>query len=154
MDPFSIAAGSASLATLCVQCSSFLYSFYEGTRKVDATILDFSDELHQLAQVLDALSTNFKHPRTLAVIHSAQRECDDKLWRNVDQLLRKCRGSMEMLKAIVERLNRDTGGMGGFLRRPIKQLRLRLQNDDIVALRGQIQSHHLMMQITLQSISM
>ena len=58
---------------------------------------------------------------------------------------------METLKEIISRLNRDTGGI---LRKPIKQLRLRFQNDDIIALRGQIQSHSLMMQITLQSISM
>lgn len=151
MDPFSIAAGSAALAALCVQCSTSLYDFYGSTQKVDASVTAFCEEVDSLAQVLDALSTTFKYPRTLAVIKSAHQEYDGKLWANVDKLLGRCRRSMETLKEILSKLNRDTGGI---LRKPMKQLRLRLQSADIVALRGQIQSHNLMMQITLQSISM
>ena len=79
MDPFSIAAGSAGLATLCVQCSTFLYQFYESTQKVDADVTAFCDEVDTLAQVLDALSTTFKHPRTLAIIKAAHQEYDGKL---------------------------------------------------------------------------
>ena len=151
MDPFSIAAGSAGLVTLCVQCSTCLYEVYKGTEQVDANVTTFCNEIDNLAQTLDALSTNFKHPRTLAVIKAAHQSYDGKLWANVGRLLQSCRRTMETFKIIIQKLNRDTGGI---LRKPIKQLRLRLQSDEITALRGQIQSHSLMMQITLQSISM
>lgn len=151
MDPLSIAAAAAGLATLCVQCSTSLYHFYESTQKVDANVTGFYDEVDSLARVLDALSTTFKHPRTLAVINSAHQQYDGKLWTNVGELLERCRRSMETLRGILQRLNRDTGGI---LKKPIKQLRLRLQSDDITSLRGKIQSHNIMMQITLQSISM
>ena len=151
MDPLSIAAGSAGLFTLCVQCSTILYQFFEDNKKVDANVTTFCDEVDNLAQVLDALSTTLRHPRTLAAVESSRQEYDGKLWVNVDRLLDKCRASMESLRKLLQRLNRDSGG---FLRKPLKQLRLRLQSDDILQLRGQIQSHTLMMQITLQSINM
>ena len=151
MDPLSIAAGATGLATLCFQCSKAMYQLYDSTQMVDVNITSFCDEVDTLARVLGDLSNSFDHPRILAVVESARQEYDGRLWANVDTLISKCRRSMESLNVILQKINKDSGSV---FNKPIKQFRLRFRTDDIIRLRGQIQSHKLMMQITLQSISM
>ena len=152
MDPLSIIASSTSLAALCLKCSTLLYEYINDTKNVDATVSTFCSEIDSLAQVLDSIKTNFRHPRTVAVIQAAQDEYDGRLWSNIGKLLDRCKISMVRLEKILGGLNKSTGG--GLLRKPIKQLRFSMKSDEIVMLRQQVQSHNLMMQITLQSISM
>jgi hypothetical protein len=56
MDPLAIAAGSASLAILCVKVFAFLYARIADAKNIDTTVRSLCDETMTLSRVLDAIS--------------------------------------------------------------------------------------------------
>ena len=150
MDPLSIASAASGLVVVCTKCSVLLYKYMDDIKTVDSTVGLFCTEIDSLARVLDAISTGFDHPPTAAAIAASQSYHGGALWINVTKLLEKCGTAMSRLKKILQRLENTRGGI---LRRPIKQIKFSMKSADIVILRQQVQSHNIMMQIALQSIS-
>ncbi|KAH8591765.1 hypothetical protein B0O99DRAFT_518852 [Bisporella sp. PMI_857] len=99
MDPLSIAAGSASLAVLCVKVSATLYTWVEDTRQVDSSVTGVCDEILALSRVLDAISKSWKRNPQIA---SAQIDPDGTLWSSVRGSLDDCRATLEKLGATLE----------------------------------------------------
>lgn len=147
MDPLSIASAASGLVVVCTKCSVLLYKYIEDVKSIDSTVGLFCSEIDSLAQVLDAISTSFNHPPTIAAIAASQNNHGRAFWINVAKLLEKCGTAMSRLRNILQRLENTRGGI---LRRPIKQIKFSMKSADIVILRQQV---NLMMQIALQSIS-
>ena len=151
MDPLSIAASSAALATVCLKVSGFLYTFVDETKNVDTNINEFCEEIVALSRILDSISKSLKETRLIA---TSQMDPNGDLWISLRMTLNDCRATLGRLDETLKGVNRPAAFGISILRRPTKQVMLSLKMKDIGIFRQRIQYYNGAMQLPLQMINL
>ncbi|KAK7417447.1 hypothetical protein QQX98_004567 [Neonectria punicea] len=152
MDPLSIAAGAAGLATGCVTIVSTLYTWIDDTIEVDQNVSSLCDEINGLLRVLESIS-NASVQASQVVI--AEIDPEGNLWTSVMDTLGDIKGTLrklDLLLASIEKTSRVFSR--GFLRKPTKQMKLSMRTKDIATYRNRVQAHSTAMASALQMINL
>ncbi|KAK7422742.1 hypothetical protein QQZ08_009366 [Neonectria magnoliae] len=152
MDPLSIAAGAAGLATGCVTIVSTLYTWIDDKIEVDQNVSSLCDEITGLLRVLESISNATVQASQVVI---AEIDPEDNLWTSVMDTLGVIKGTLRKLDLLLADIERTNSVFScGFLRKPTKQMRLSLRTKDIATYRNRIQAHSTAMTSALQMINL
>lgn len=153
MDPLSVIASVASVASVVFQVSSTLYSFVQAAKVVDETVRSLCAEVDGITRVLDGITSSLKSPSLVVAKTVAKSNGSNELWDTVLGSLADCRDTLERLnKALIGTHARSTGGRS-WMRQSARQLKLSMNDGDIRTYRSQLHTHNMTLQITLQIIN-
>lgn len=179
MDPLSITASTIALARLCmkarlspyssaqpricpthslarhiagckVQVSTTVYEFTTDTPNVDSNVEDLYRGLRSLSQVLTNVSTAWADNPLVAV---AQTGPDGNLWICVKDSIGNCETVLKKQEAVLGKVSSDIAVGRGFMRQPVKQIRLNLNKKDILEYGSEIQTYERALGIALNAIN-
>ncbi|PVH87971.1 hypothetical protein DL98DRAFT_632184 [Cadophora sp. DSE1049] len=150
MDPLSITASTVALARLCMKVSTTVYEFTIDTRDVDTNVQNLYRGLKSLSQVLTNVSTAWSENPLVAV---AQTGPDGNLWICVKESVQNCEVVLTKLEAVLDEISAENGVGKGFMRRPVKQIRLNMNKKDIQAFGSEVQTYERALSIALNAIN-
>ncbi|KAK7518704.1 hypothetical protein IWZ03DRAFT_154629 [Phyllosticta citriasiana] len=139
MDPLSVLASTAQIASLCGSLINTLGRFVDDSKHVDTTIESMLIEIRMLRDVSQ-------------LVHSTMRAQSldelDEYWRNVKTLLGRCDKTLKKLNSVLANIS-ARHGLG---RMPIMQLHLNMKSHTVAILRRHIKSHTHALQVLLQLV--
>ncbi|KAG4435919.1 hypothetical protein IFR05_008613 [Cadophora sp. M221] len=150
MDPLSITASTFALARLCMKVSTTIYEFTTDTRDVDTNVQNLYRGLGSLSQVLTNISTAWKENPLVAV---AQTGPDGNLWICVKDNVGNCGVVLKKLEATLDKVSAENAVGKGFMRRPVKQIRLNLNKKDIQGFGSEVQTYERALAIAFNAIN-
>ncbi|KAL2072167.1 hypothetical protein VTL71DRAFT_11510 [Oculimacula yallundae] len=150
MDPLSIAASTIALATLATKASKTIYEFTTGTRDVDVNVQNLYQGLRSLSRVLTSVSTAWTENPLVAVAHTGP---DGNLWICVKDSVGNCEIVLKKLEAVLDKVSAENGAGKGFMRKPVKQVRLNLNKKDIEGFGGEVQAYERALSIAFNAIN-
>ncbi|OCK73352.1 hypothetical protein K432DRAFT_430634 [Lepidopterella palustris CBS 459.81] len=147
MEPAPIVSESAGIVTLCSKILACLCEFTDDVWEVDSSLRDFIGEVRGLSQVLDRISQSLKHNAFVAT-------SDYKtLWASVDSSLQDCETTLVKLDQIL----RDFENGGSFIlvldEKRFKYPRFSSTRNAILAIKQDVHSHYMALQLTLETIN-
>lgn len=151
MDPLSIAAGAAGLATGCGTIVKTLYTWIDDTASVDVNVAGLCDEVTALARVLDSVSN-----ASISAPHVAMPEIDPDgcLWITVKATLGDINSTLDKLNLLLAGVQKTSSVFSrGFLRKPSKQTKLTMRLKDITQYKDRIKAYNTAMTSALQMIN-
>lgn len=151
MDPLSIAASAAGLATGCTRIVATLYTWIDDTISVDENVAGLSDEIKALGRVLDSISSaSALAPRPVL----AEIDPDGNLWAVVTATLGDISNTLGKLSQLLGEVEKSSRVFSrGFLRKPTKQIRFGLRSKEFVTCKDRVQSYNTAMTSALQMIN-
>ena len=152
-DPFSIIAGAAGLADVCIRFTKFLKQAKDGFRTTERELEDLSKEITELCTVSDLIKRTFE-----ADIAGNSNISDDQSiadeWHATRTTLKSCQDTVERLNALIT----DVLGTGDTksikFNRLQKYLKQQSKNDEFIALRQHLKAHHSTLQTSLLTVNM
>lgn len=149
-DPLSICISAATAAKVLYQSSISLYSFVEGSVRVDQSMQALLHEFNSLRNIASAIgqsldSATFRDQMWLDVNAQA-------IFAPLEESLKECNNLLQQFKAVIVEV-RSTRFSANILRRPITKIRLDINIGSIVLLRSQMTFHVISMQLGLQTIN-
>jgi hypothetical protein len=127
-----------------------IFTFVDDARTVDSSVSDLLQEILGLSRVSEAISqTLTQHP----IIATAELTNNSNLWVSVKASLDDCKNALGKLDTKLDEV--QTGGFlrRGFLRKPIKLVKLKMKMKDIHLFKQQVHSYNNAMQSALQMIN-
>ncbi|KAK3936725.1 heat shock 70 kDa protein 12B [Diplogelasinospora grovesii] len=151
MDPLSIAASAAGLATGCSKIVSTLYTWIDDTIDVDENVAGLCEEVTALARVLESVSNaSIKAPRVVI----AEIDPDESLWITVKATLGDIKSTLDKVNQLLAEIQNSSGVFArGFFRKPAKQIRFTMRSKDITLYKDRIKSYNNAMTSALQMIN-
>lgn len=150
MDPLSIAASAAGLATACVKISGVLYTWIDETIEIDSTVSQLCEEIAALSRVLESISKAYTQAPSIVI---SGMDPDGRLWITVRASLDDLQGTLDKLNQLLREVQKSSLFGRGFLRRPAKQIKYSFKVKDITIYRERIKSYNSAMTSTLQMIN-
>lgn len=152
-DPFSIIAGSAGLADVCIRFAKFLKQAKDGFQGIDKDLEDLSKEISALRTVSDLIKRNFE-----ADLAGTTNCNDDQIiidqWQVTGTILEGCQ---EIVKNLTELITAILGTGGS---KPVKfnslrkYLKHQAKDDEFIALRQRLNGHQSALQTSLAAVNM
>ena len=151
MDPLSIAASAAGLATGCTKIVGTLYTWIDDTVAVDENVAGLCDEVAALGRVLNSISNaSISAPRVVIV----EIDPDEGLWIAVKTTLDDINSTLSKLSQLLAEVQKGSGVFSrGFLRKPTKQIKFSMRSKDIAVYRDRVKSYSTAMTSALQMIN-
>ncbi|KAH6622583.1 hypothetical protein F5144DRAFT_622756 [Chaetomium tenue] len=151
MDPLSIAASAAGLATGCTKIAATLYTWIDDTISIDENVAGLSEEIKALGRVLDSISSaSASAPRPVL----AEIDPDGSLWAVVRATLGDINNTLGKLSQLLGEVEKSSRVFSrGFLRKPTKQIRFGLRSKEFVTYKDRVQSYITAMTSALQMIN-
>ncbi|KAH7009814.1 hypothetical protein EDB80DRAFT_414451 [Ilyonectria destructans] len=152
MDPLSIAASAAGLASGCAGIIGTLYTWIDDTIDVDENVSGLVEEVTALSRVLESVSNASIKARKVVV---AEIDPDGNLWISVRDTLGDISSTLDKLKLLLADVQKSSTSVfsRGFLRKPTKQIRFSLRLKDINNFKERIKSYNTAMASALQMIN-
>ncbi|KAH7369804.1 hypothetical protein BKA65DRAFT_5389 [Rhexocercosporidium sp. MPI-PUGE-AT-0058] len=150
MDPLSITASTVALATLCMKVSTTVYEFTTDVRDVVTNVQNLYHGLRSLSEVLTNVSTAWSENPLVAL---AQSGPDGNLWICVKDSVGNCEVVLKKLEAVLDKVSAENAVGKGFMRRPVKQIRLNLNKRDIQGFSSEVQTYERALVIAFNAIS-
>lgn len=151
MDPLSIAASAAGLATGCTQIVTTLYTWIDDTIAVDENVAGLCNEVKALGRVLESIS-NASTSALRPVM--AEIDPDGSLWAVVMATLGDIDNTLTKLDQILNDVQKSSGVFSrSFLRRPTKQIKFSFRSKEIAMHKDRVQSYNTAMTSALQMIN-
>lgn len=152
MDPLSIAASAAGLASGCAAIIGILYTWIDDTIDVDENVSGLVEEVTALSRVLESVSNASTKARKVVV---AEIDPDGNLWISVRDTLGDISSTLEKLKVLLADVQKSSTSVfsRGFLRKPTKQIKFSLRLKDINNFKERIKSYNTAMTSALQMIN-
>ena len=151
-DPFSIIAGAAGLADVCIRLTKFLKQAKDGFQKVDGDLEELSEELATLQTVSDLIKRNFEAD-IAGTINSNDNQIIANLWQATQTTLAGCQDIVERFNALITEIL-STGGTKyikfNSLRKYLKQ---QSKDDEFNALRQKLNVHRMALQTSLAGMN-
>jgi len=151
-DPFSIIAGSAGLADVCIRLTKFLKQAKEGFQKVDEDLEELSNEIIALRSVSDLIKRSFeadlaepKDPRDKQIVASH--------WRATRTTLTGCQDILEDLNTLVVKILTTGTSKHVKLNSLRKYLKHQSKEDEFIALRQRLNAHQIALQTSLTAVN-
>jgi hypothetical protein len=151
MDPLSIAASAAGLATGCIKIVATLYTWIDDTIAVDENVAGLCDEVKALGRVLESISSaSTSAPRPVM----AEIDPDGGLWAVVQATLGDINDTLAKLSQILNEVEQSSGIFSrGFLKKPAKQIKFGFRSKEIATYKDRVQSYNTAMTSALQMIN-
>ena len=151
MDPLSIAASAAGLATGCTKIVKVLYTWVDDTIDVDENVTALCEEVAALARFLESLSKASATPPRVVI---AEIDPDESLWITVKATLGDIKTTVDKLSHLLADVQNSSSIFSkGFLRKPSKQIKLSFRLKDIALYRDRIKSYSSAVITALQMIN-
>ena len=151
-DPFSIIAGAAGLADVCIRLTKFLKQAKDGFQKVDGDLEEMSEELTALQTVSDLIKQSFEAD-TAGTINANDNQTTANLCQATLKTLASCQDIVERFNALIMEIL-STGGTKyikfNSLRKYLKQ---QSKDDEFNALRQKLNVHRMALQTTLAAVN-
>ena len=151
-DPFSIIAGAAGLADVCIRLTKFLKQAKDGFQKVDGDLEELSKELAALQTVSDLIKLSFEAD-IAGNIDSDDNRTIANLWLATQTTLARCQDIVERFNALITEIL-STGGTKyikfNSLRKYLKQ---QSKDDEFNALRQKLNAHRMALQTSLAAMN-
>ncbi len=151
MDPLSIAASVAGLATGCVKIVATLYTWIDDTIAVDDNVASLCEEIKALTRVLESISSaSTSVPRPVM----AEIDPDGSLWAVVEATLGDINNTLAKLSQLLQEVQKSSSVfIRGFLKKPTKQIKFGLRSKEIATYKDRVQSYNTALASTLQMIN-
>ena len=151
-DPFSIIAGAAGLADVCIRLTKFLKEAKDGFQKVDGDLEELSKELAALQTVSDLIKLRFEADMA-GKIDSNDKQIIVNLWQATQTTLARYQDIVERFNALITEIL-STGGTKyikfNSLRKYLKQ---QSKDDEFNALRQKLNAHRMALQTSLAAVN-
>ena len=151
-DPFSIIAGAAGLADVCIRLTKFLKQAKDGFQKVDGDLEELSEELAALQTVSDLIKRSFEVD-IAGTINSNDNKTIADLWQATQTTLAGCQDIVERFNALITEIL-SIGGTKyikyNSLRKYLKQ---QSKDGEFNALRQKLNVHRMALQIGLTAMN-
>jgi hypothetical protein len=151
MDPASIAGLLLQLSQLGLQSGTALYQFINDAKNANGHIANLKHELlsldHACRLVCSQLESLAKHYR----FSEDDGEEGVSVWTSIENKLKSCNATLRTLEKALEGFHRDGSN---FVTQGVRQFKLNLKQDQIIAMKGQIQSHTSALQVCLMVMDM
>lgn len=156
-DPFSILAGAAGLADVCIRLAKFLKDANDGFRVVDRELADLFKEIASLqsvnASIEELLKRTSPEGSTPRISPNLQIILDTN-WKAAKGTLTACRLIVERIEAVLNVVVHS--GSGKHVKRDQLQKWLKQQSreEELSTLRGKLKEYQLALQLSLSAIGM
>ena len=152
-DPFSILAGAAGLADVCIRLTKFLSEAKDGFQKIDRELEDLSNEITELQAVSDLIKRSFEADLAGTPDSSDDQTVVDQ-WQATRTSLAGCQGIVERLAelmTVVLGAERPKHVRFNSLR---KYLKHQSKEDEFLVLRQKLKIHQSALQTSLAAVNM
>ena len=152
-DPFSIIAGSAGLADVCIRLAKFLKQAKDGFQGIDKELEDLSKEIAALRTVSDLIKRNFE-----ADLAGTTNCSDDQVivdqWQATGPILEGCQEIVKKLTELITGILGTGGSKSVKFNSLRKYLKQQAKDDEFIALRQKLNGHQSALQTSLAAIIM
>ncbi len=152
-DPFSIIAGAASLADVCIRLTKFLKQAKDGFQKIDNDLEDLSNDITALRSVSDLIKRSFEVDLA-GVTNPSEDEIVDDQWHTTQKTLAGCQDIVERLNALIATVSGTGGPKHAKFNNLRKYLKQQSKEEDFNALRQKLKTHYNALQISLVAVNM
>jgi hypothetical protein len=150
MNPVTIVSASAGLLRLCANIGAQIFTFIRKARTVDDAIVTLRLEVDSLSQAISSIKQSFDDPLLTATVLNSQARHERRHWQNVQRAMTDGERTLNRLNTILESV---TQCEGQFLVNATRQIRLDTKSGEILLLKEQIASCRMMLQLSLQLIT-
>ena len=152
-DPFSIVAGTAGLADVCVRLARFIKQANAGFRTVDQELQNLFQETESLRSINDLVKRSY-----IDGFH-AKSDCDqqhilDTHWRATQNTLTSCQRIVEQIEALLKEITDAGSGKHVRLDQLRKWLKQQSKEEVFNTLREKLKAHQIALQLSLSAVSM
>ena len=151
MDPASTAALLLQVSQLALQSGTALYQFIRDAKDAKGHIADLRHELlslsHACTLVRGQLGSLAKHYK----VGEEDGEEGVSVWSSIENKLKSCNTTLQTLDKALEEFH---NGGSNPITQGVRQFKLNLKQDQIIAMKGQIQSHTSALQVCLTVMDM
>ena len=136
---------------LALQSGTALYQFVGDTKNVNGQIANLRHELLSLNEACMLVRGQLE---SLAKHYNFSDEDGDEgvsVWSSIENKLKSCNKTLGTLDKALEGFHR---GGSNFLTQGVRQFKLNLKQDQIIAMKGRIQSHTSALQVCLMVMDM
>ena len=151
-DPFSIIAGAAGLADVCIRLTKFLKQAKDGFQKVDGDLEELSKELAALQTVSDLIKRSFE-ANIAGSINSNDDQIIANLWQATQTILAGCQDIVERFNALITEILSTGGTKYIKLNSLRKYLKQQSKDDEFNALRQKLNTHRMALQTSLAAVN-
>lgn len=151
-EPFSIIAGAAGLADVCVRFTNFLKQAKDGFQRVDEDLEQLSKEIETLYFVNNLIKCSFEaNPATTK--HSNDQRILLDQWEATQVTVASCQEIIEELNDLMIRILASGSSKHVRLNSLRKYLKLQSKEDEFAGLRRKLNAHQTALQTSLASIN-
>ena len=156
-DPFSILAGAAGLADVCIRLGKFLKDANHGFRVVDQELDELLKEITSLQSVNASIEELLKRSypgRSTAQASPNLQQVLDTNWQATNATLSSCKLVVEKIEAILKDV--VNVGSGRHVKRDQirKWIKQQSRGDELNTLRGKLKQYQLALQLSLSAVAM
>ncbi|KAK0115646.1 hypothetical protein ONS95_000084 [Cadophora gregata] len=154
-DPFSVLAGAAGLADVCIRLGKFLKDANHGFRVVDQELEDLLREITSLqtvnASIDELLRRSYADGSTTATNLNLQQILDTN-WQATSSTLSNCQQIVERIETILKEV--VNSGSGKHIKRDQirKWLKQQSREEELDTLRGKLRQYQLALQLSLSAV--
>ena len=152
-DPFSIIAGAAGLADVCIRLTKFLKQAKDGFQKIDRDLEDLSNEITALHTVNDLIKRSFELDLA-GPSNPADSQNIADIWHATRTTLQGCQDIVGRLNALITTVLASGGPQHVRFKNLRKYLKQQSKEDEFAALRQKLKTHYGALQTSLAALSM
>lgn len=146
MDPASIAGLLFQVTQLAIQSGSALYQFVGDAKNINGHVRNLKHELDSLADACNFVRGQLRAVAEYYKFCEEHGEDGASMWSSIESHLKSCKTTLRTLTKAVEKFNHNGSNLA---MQGIRQFKLNLKQDQIIAMKGQIQSHTSALQLCL-----
>ena len=150
ISPFAILSAVNSVGGVAFNLSTKLYSFIKATKVVDKSVEALYHEVKGLENILNTVRTTLTRTERNQAEDSAL--LGDSAWTSIENAVEDCRLTVEALDRLVQDVGTVAATTNPF-KKILKQLKLNLNTDQLVAVKGRIHTHSTCLQLALQTLA-
>jgi hypothetical protein len=154
MDPLSISASAAALATFALRASKAIYTCIDEVKSADATLLQLNSEVGALQSGLESIASTFRSDEVQQLYDGNSQNLPQsaKLLASVKPLMTDCEVTLERLEVLLGGIETKPGQT--LFRKPVKAIKINVKIKEIEFIRHQIRSYSSAMHMTLHMVGM
>ena len=151
-DPFSILAGAAGLADVCIRLTNFIKQAKDGFHKVDEDLEALSNELTTLSSVSDLIKRSFKADPA-GTLDPGDQQIIDSHWQTTRTTLTSCQELIERLNTLVIQVLGNGNPRHAKLNSLRKYLRQQAKEEQFIELRQRLNTHQIALQTSVAAVN-
>ena len=152
-DPFSVIAGTAGLADVCIRLTRFLKHAKDGFRAVDEELDGLAEEIESLRSTNEFIKRSYTEG-SITKINSDHQQILNTQWQTTQTTLASCQHITEQIEGLLNDVANAGSGKHIRLDQIRKWLKQQSSEETLSSLRGRLQAHQIALQLSLSAVSM